>query len=54
MLQIISAVIKDAEDKTNVTLLFANQVSELNCVLSVVIFIIDTKSFFILKLMEGI
>lgn len=26
MLQIISAVIKDSEDKTNLTLLFANQV----------------------------
>lgn len=26
MLQIISAVIKDSEDKTNITLLFANQV----------------------------
>lgn len=27
MLQIISAVIKDSEDKTNITLLFANQVN---------------------------
>ena len=26
MLQIISAVIKDSEDKTNISLLFANQV----------------------------
>lgn len=26
MLQIISAVIKDSEDKTNIILLFANQV----------------------------
>ena len=33
MLQIISAVIKDSVDKTNITLLFANQVKSF-CIIS--------------------
>lgn len=47
MLQIISAVIKDSEDKTNITLLFANQVmrkSYLMDKIGIIIVLIDFET----------